>query len=186
MVSVAIAAIGGGCAARWPLALLFAVALGAAVIGVDGRSRSTAWPVVAVIVLVCVASALRADAAWDGLAPDAVGEFDGWVRLIDDPQPVMRATRVIVEVDGERFEVFARGRAGQLRVRTWRGGELVRLRGERVALSPERANRVAWQHVVGELRVDWVGDVVPGTPLAVASNRVRAAIERGSAAASPR
>ena len=97
----------------------------------------------------------------------------------------MRATRVIVEVDGERFEVFASGRAGQLRVRTWRGGELVRLHGERVALSPDRANRVAWQHVVGELRVDWVGDVVPGTPLAVASNRVRAAIERGSAALPP-
>ena len=164
---------------------MFGVAVGVVVIGLDGRSRSPTWPVVGVILLVCVTSALRAHAAWDELAPDTVGEFDGWVRLIDDPQPLMRATRVIVEVEGERFEVFARGRAGQLRVRTWRGGDLVRVHGERVALSAERAARVAWQHVVGELRVDWVGDVAPGTPLAVASNHVRAAIERGSMALPP-
>ena len=77
------------------------------------------------------------------------------------------------------------GVPGRLRVRTWRGGDLVRVHGERVELSADRATRVAWQHVVGELRVDWVGDVAPGAPLAVASNRVRAAIERGSMALAP-
>ena len=87
-MAFAIAAIGGGCAARWPLALMFGLALAAAVIGLDGRSRSPAWPAVAAILLVCVVSAVRADSAWDELAPDTVGEFDGWVRLIDDPQPL--------------------------------------------------------------------------------------------------
>ena len=135
--------------------------------------------------LVCVSAALRAHAEWEQLVPDTVGPFDGWVRLIDDPQPLMNATRVIAEVDGQRFEIFARGRAGQLRMRTWRGGDLVRVHGDRVALSADRASRVAWQHVVGELRIEWVGDVAPGAPLAVASNRVRAAIERGSRALPP-
>ena len=50
---------------------------------------------------------------------------------------------------------------------------------------PTAPTRVAWQHVVGELRIEWVGDVAPGAPLAVASNRVRAAIERGSRALPP-
>ena len=40
--------------------------------------------------------------------------------------------------------------------------------------------RVAWQHVVGEFRLDWASDVDAGDPVARASNRVRAAIERGA------
>jgi competence protein ComEC len=185
VVAIAFAAVGGGWPTRWPVALVIGVALAALVTGIDGRSRPRSWPVAVVIVLVCVASAVRAQAAWEDLAPDAVGTFDGWARLIDDPQPLLRATRVIVEVDGERFEVFVRGRAGQLRMRTWRGGDRVRVHGERVELSPDRAARVAWQHVVGELRIEWAGDVAPGAPLAVASNRVRAAIERGASVFPP-
>jgi competence protein ComEC len=181
---MALAAIAGGWPTRWPVAVAIGVALAVLATGRDGRSRRRSWPVAVVIVLVCLASAVRAQVAWDELAPDAVGPFDGWVRLIDDPQPVVRATRVIVEVEGERFEVFVRGRAGQLRTRTWRGGDIVRVNGERVELRPDRAARVAWQHVVGELRIDWVGDVTPGARLSVASNRVRAAVERGAAALS--
>ena len=190
VVAIAFAAVAGGWPARWPVAVVLGVALAILVTvvdhrdvdlrDVDHRSRPRSWPVVVLILLVCCVSAARSQVAWEGLVPNAVGPFDGWVRLIDDPQPVVRATRVIVEVDGERFEVFGRGRAGQLRMRTWRGGDLVRVHGERVDLAPERAARVAWQHVVGELRIEWAGDVVPGAPLAVASNRVRAAIERGA------
>jgi competence protein ComEC len=88
---------------------------------------------------------------------------------------------VIVEIEGERFELWARGRATQLRVATWRAGESVLAHGQRRALKPERQKRVAWQHVVGEFRVDWVSDVLPGSPVATASNRVRAALERAAA-----
>ena len=48
------------------------------------------------------------------------------------------------------------------------------------ALDPQRAGRVAWQHVVGEFELDWASDVAPGDPVARASNRVRPAIERAS------
>jgi competence protein ComEC len=203
VLAIALAAVGGALASRWTIALAFGVGLTTATLGLDalvscpdtgpvrppsGRARqprAQAWLVASVIVFVCVASALRAQAAWESLAPDTLGPVDGWMRLIDDPQPVFGATRVIVEVDGERFEVFARGRAGQLRMRSWRGGESVRVVGERVPLKPQRAGRVAWQHVVGELRIEWASDVAPGAPLAVASNRVRAAIERGSTTLPP-
>lgn len=135
--------------------------------------------VVVLVVLASVAT-LRADAAWTGLAPGQLGPYEGFVRLIDDPQPYARATRVIVEIDGERFEIWARGRAIRQRVATWRAGESVLASGRRQALDDERQSRVAWQHVVGELRLDWVSDVAAGSPVDTASNRVRAALERAA------
>src|SRR5690606_33806781 len=91
------------------------------------------------------------------------------------------ATRVLLDVDGQRFETWARGRARQLRVAEWRAGELVRVHGELVELRPDRRRRVAWQHVVGELRIDWVADTADGGPLDRASNRVRGVVERAGA-----
>jgi len=158
------------------------VATGAALI--VGASIPTArraglrWLVLAV--LVAVGAGLHARQSWADLAPDVVGPFTGWGRLIDDPQPYPSSTRVIIEIDGERFEMWSRGRARQQRVRHWRGGEWIHVRGERVELDAERAHRVAWQHVVGRFDVEWASDVAPGGPVARASNRVRAAIERAA------
>jgi competence protein ComEC len=125
--------------------------------------------------------AVRSADSWAALAPNSLGPYRGWVRLVDDPQPYQASTRVIVEIDGERFEVWSRGRAQQLRVRGWRGGEWVTVDGIRSGLDDQRARRVAWQHVVGEFRLQWASDVDAGGGLAVASNRIRAAIERSAA-----
>ena len=57
----------------------------------------------------------------------------------------------------------------------------MQLSGRRQELDAERAGRVRWQHVVGELDVAWLGDVRAGGPLARSSNRVRTLIERGAA-----
>ena len=48
--------------------------------------------------------------------------------------------------------------------------------GIRRPLDPQRAGRVAWQHVVGAFDHDVLGDRVAGRRLDVASNRVRALI----------
>ncbi len=133
------------------------------------------------IAVLAILGAARSEAAWTALAPDRVGPYEGWVELVDDPQPFGRATRVIVEIEGERFEVSERRRAAQIRVRGWRAGERVVLHGDRRVLDDERAGRVAWQHVVGEFRVDWASDVATGSPVDRASNRVRELIERGAA-----
>lgn len=116
------------------------------------------------------------------LAPDRLGPFTGWVRLVDDPQPLGGATRVLVEVDGERFEMWARGRGLSVRVDEWQAGEYVYVRGERVGLDADRRARVAWQHVVGEFEYEWASDRASGGPVARASNRVRGLIEGGSQA----
>ena len=65
----------------------------------------------------------------------------------------------------------------------WAVGRRERQRAS--ALDPERADRVAWQHVVGEFDLDWASDVDEGGPVDRASNRVRRADRtgRGRAAA---
>lgn len=135
----------------------------------------------AVLIVVAALAGLRAEGAAAQLSPRQVGGFEGWAQLVDDPQPFGSSTRVLIEVEGERFEVWARGRALRIRVDGWRGGQFVRVNGERRRLDHERQQRVAWQHVVGEFRLEWVSDVSAGGPIDRASNRVRAAIERGAA-----
>lgn len=169
MVVVATSTVVGVWSGEVSVALLVGVAA-----GVSCHRRV----LVAVAVVLAVFGALRSEQAWIGLAPDRLGPFEGWVRLVDDPQPYPSSTRVIVEIDGERFEMWSRGRAQQLRVGEWRGGEWVRVSGRRVALDAERGGRVAWQHVVGEFELDWASDVWAGGAVARASNRVREAIER--------
>jgi competence protein ComEC len=133
-----------------------------------------------VVVGLTVGAAARSHHEWAGLTPDTLGPYDGWVRLIDDPKPYASSTRAILEVEGERFELWSRGRAQQERVRSWRGGEWVRVHGTRQPLDPERAQRVAWQHVVGQFDLSWASDVDVGGPIARASNRVRTTIERAA------
>ena len=140
--------------------------------------RRVLWVVVALFLGV-VGIARSAD-GWRSLEPDRLGPVEGWVRVVDDPQPYPTSTRVILEVEGERFEMWSRGRAQQQRVVRWRGGEWLRVAGTRVALDGDRAGRVAWQHVVGRFELEWVGDVAAGSAVARASNRVRVAIERSA------
>ena len=110
------------------------------------------------------------------LAVADVGQFAGWATVVDDPQPYANSTRLILGIEGRRYEVWARGRAAQRRVQGWDAGDLVHVAGERVELSAERARRVRWQHVVGGFEADWLGDRREGSPLARASNRVRSLV----------
>ena len=165
-----------------PVALALALVVGL-LVALSARSMTattSVMAIVAVVALLAVGGAVRSQHEWAGLAPDSLGPYDGWVRLIDDPQPYPSSTRVIVEVDDERFEIWSRGRAQQQRIGSWRGGEWVLVSGVRHPLDAERARRVAWQHVVGEFDLAWASDVDAGGPVARASNRVRAAIERAA------
>lgn len=123
----------------------------------------------------------RSDAAWDGLRPDALGPFHGWATVVGDPQVLPSATRVVVALDGERFEAWVRGPVRRRRAAGWHAGDRVEVAGERRTLDEARQRRVASQHVVGVLDAEWFGDAVPGDRAADASNRVRAVIARGAA-----
>jgi competence protein ComEC len=151
------------------------------VVAASSRIREERRGLAAMIVLaVAVCGAWRSEVAWDGLVDGRSGPYEGWVRIVDDPQPYGGATRVIVEIDGQRYESWHRGRATRLRVGGWRAGERVVVAGMRRALEDERRARVAWQHVVGEFDLEWASDTDPGRPVDRASNRLRSVIERGA------
>lgn len=182
LVAAAIVTVLGVWSRSFLVVVIVAIAFAApaALVRRDSKRRWPSWLLVAVAL--GSLGSLRSQQSWASLSPDQLGTFDGWVRVIDDPQPYPSSTRVILEVDGERFEMWSRGRAQQQRVRSWRGGEWVSVRGDRVVLADERADRVAWQHIVGRFDLDWASDVDAGGPIARASNRVREAIERGASA----
>jgi competence protein ComEC len=154
--------------ATWRRSVVEVVVAGV-VVAVAARRR---WFAVGLTVLALAATVRAVDARSD-VAPDRLGPFAGWATLVDDPRPAGPATRVILQLDGERFELWVRGRASRIRVDRWRGGDVVWVLGERTALEADRVDRVAWQHVVGEFVAESLGDRRDGRPLAVASNRVR-------------
>lgn len=186
---------------RWPLGVEplepFVVAGAVAVAAFTGRSLPTTVALVvaavvirrrwsqAVLVIVVVAMVWRADQAIDDVRPDELGVFRGWATVADDPQQRGGAVRVILTIDGERFECWQRGRVRQQRAAGWNAGDRVWVSGERVQLDDQRWRRVRWQHVVGGFEADALGDRLPGTRVAVANNRVRALIATATSTLDP-
>lgn len=136
--------------------------------------------VVAVVIVVLVVGAAFASAwQWRSARPSQLGPFRGWVTVVDDPVQMFGATRVTLEVDGERFGVFAFGSSGR-RLARLQAGDVVRIAGERTELSGPHPRRSLVRHVIGEIDVDEVGDVAVGAPVARASNRVRGLLRAGA------
>jgi len=59
----------------------------ASVVGVVMAIRARSPTIVVVVVVLALGGSVRSHQAWAGLVPDALGPYEGWVRLIDDPQP---------------------------------------------------------------------------------------------------
>ncbi len=161
-----------------------AVATRSWLVVVAAGALAAAWSAGAGVVLAALAAAgvVRADAAWSDLHPHQLGAFTGWATVVAEPERANGADRVLLEVEGQRYESWVRGRVHRHRVDGWRAGDRVVVEGVRRSLDADRQRRVAWQHVVGRLDVEWFGDVGAGSPAANASNRVRGLIARGAAA----
>jgi competence protein ComEC len=172
---VVVAAVVSLCA--WRPSVTAAVVLAGAAGALTRR-----WMVGVGVAAVAIVVVLRSSAAIDGLVPDSLGGYEGWATVAGDPDPSHGTTRLLLELDGERFETWVRGRAAQLRVATWEQGDIVWVAGERRPLDLERAGRVAWQHVVGGFEPDVLGDRLGGRRVDVASNRVRGLITTATTA----
>ncbi len=134
-----------------------------------------------VFVLLAAASMARSTAAWHDLEPDQLGPFEGHATVMGDAQPYGAATRIVVELDGERFEIWAFGRGARTRLHQWQGGDRILVSGTRRELADDRARRVASQHVVGRFDLEWAADRDAGTALARGVNRIRSRIETAAA-----
>lgn len=138
------------------------------------------WSFVVLAVVAALAS-LSGHHAWLAYHDVHVGEVDGWARVMSDP--VVRGTRsaavnVVLEVDGERFEVWARGSPGR-RLQRVLAGDAVEVVGER-NVPDDRPSYLRARHVVGRLDVERVGSTRPGPPAYEAANRVRRQVDSGA------
>ena len=150
---------------------------GAFVIGALSRQRAS---VVGVLVVAASVGCLAGTRAWQQAQPRQLGAYTGWVEIIGDPAPYGRGLRVMVEVQGERFDAWAYGGARR-KLAQHQSGEFVWIDGQRQALTVNQ-RRALVRHVVGRFEIEATGDVLPGSALARASNRVRTAL-RGAAEA---
>jgi competence protein ComEC len=154
------------------------------VVAIAAALAAAGWSLGAGCVLAALAAAgvVRADVAWSDLNPHQLGAFAGWATVVSEPEQAAGGARVLLDVDGQRYETWVRGRVHRHRVDDWRAGDRVLVDATRRPLSASRSRRVAWQHVVGRLDVEWFGDVAAGSRASNASNRVRALIASGAGA----
>ena len=110
----------------------------------------------------------------DAAADDVVNtSFLGSVRVVDDPQPYGAATRLIIDINGDRCELWARRYSVRARLESVSAGQYLTVSGEISPLASDRYVRVRWQHVVCEFEAEWLGDLTDGSAMSRASNRVR-------------
>jgi len=150
----------------WPGVLLVAAAL---------ALRAPAVLVVAVLLL---GGALGAR-AWP--APAEPREVVAAVRLVDDPVRRASAVRTVVELEGDRYEVWARGSPAR-RLAMRQAGEQVVVEGRIV---PHRGRRDAARHLRGRLEVARVTGFHEGAPVARAANRLRTLVATGGRSLPP-
>lgn len=166
----------GAWQARGHIALLTA---GVLVIGIALLVRAAilrtpgTWWLVALVLLGAVAG----ERAWTAVRSVTTGPVDTRAVVMADPVDRGRSLEVVLEVDGERFTVWARGSSAR-RLRQVAMGDTVRVVGERTR-PHDLPSWLLSRHVVGRLDVERVGSVRPGAPVFRAANRVRDQLERG-------
>jgi competence protein ComEC len=114
------------------------------------------------------------------ISPPMFGLHQGWAQVVSEPRPQIRGVRVVLRIDGERFESFPTDPDLLTEIRRWQGGQQVHVFGEKRPLSEQRGSRVAWQHIRGSYRIDAIRGDREGSRLSVLSNRFRASISRGA------
>lgn len=124
----------------------------------------------------CVVAALLggvlANRAWHESTPRTLGAYTGWARLVGDPAPFDSALRATLQIEGERFDAWLYGGAKR-KLAAHQSGEYVWVDGVRARHTASSARRAQVRHVVGRFEAEVVGDIVPGSALDLAGNRVR-------------
>ncbi|MCX7622058.1 MAG: competence protein ComEC family protein, partial [Acidimicrobiales bacterium] len=174
VVALAIATATGAWIARdVPLAI---GALGAAV----GALRRNRFVFLAGLFL--LASGLAAQ-AWQSVQPLPERVVSGRALLVSDPEPITGGVRVWLELEGRRFDAWARsGSAGLLRSRA--AGELVEVEGRTEPL-PDGSEHLKRRHIAERLQVERVGRWWPGSFPTRAANGLRRLLDSGARSLAP-
>lgn len=127
---------------------------------------------IVLVTLFALVASLASQRAWQQASPRQLGRYQGWVTVVSDPAPIGPGIRVVLEIEGQRFEAKVFGPLRR-RLHGREAGEQVEVIGSRRASTGPWARRAQVRHVIGEFVIEGVGGHDPGDPLARASNRVR-------------
>lgn len=182
VAAAALAVVAGAWSATWPTGLVAGGLLAVLLRSID---LTVATWMLAVVVSAGALAGVRGEIEVERLAPRLLGHHEGWVQVVGDPRPATGVVRVVVAVEGQRYEIWSREAAERERLAQLQGGQWIHVSGRLTRLDEVRARRVAWQHVVGQLRLHAFDATSPGSPAARSANAVRRSIERSSARLEP-
>jgi competence protein ComEC len=123
--------------------------------------------------------------SWQQLRQPQLGSFQGVAKVVDDPQWRNGGVQTVLQLDGERFIVYAYGLPGR-RLSNRQAGQVLWVSGDRLRLEVSKQNRLSYRHIVGTFAVREVSESFGnGAVLYLSANNIRTALAR-SAAAMPR
>ena len=117
---------------------------------------------------------LLARHSWERVNDVPLGRFDGVAVVVGDAAPFGRGLRVTFEIEDHRYDAWVYGGAKR-RLADAAVGQRFQIVGTRVRLT-SHPGRAQVRHVVGQFRVESVGDQFTGNSLGTANQRVRLAL----------
>lgn len=135
----------------------------------------------ALVGISCLAGIVGGASAWNVPVTLSTTECSGVAVLRSDPQPQFSGTRVVLDLDGQRYIAQSYGGPGRRLVQR-SAGESVVIRGTCSPLQGNfvRADRV--RHIVGRLSVEYVSESFgEGNAVLRAANRMRTSMNDGVA-----
>jgi competence protein ComEC len=162
--------------------LCVVVAVGVVLIVLAQRAQVRPW----LVLLLCLTSCLtcwRSHIEWQNVQDVRSGNYSGLAILKSDPQPIGRGVRVVLEIEGQRFESWLYGSSAR-RVALHVSGESVEVVGQRRP-NGEGGRRLQVRHIVGRFEVKVLRTIASGAHISesrfeFAANRIRSALGDGA------
>lgn len=142
---------------------------------------ATRWcSIVVVVVVVVMLGASLGAHSWSQFRNAHVGDFHGIAKVMEDPQWRNGGVQTVLELDGQRFIVYAYGLPGR-RLSNRQAGEVVWVSGNRLQTERAKQNRLSYRHIVGTFAVDNVSEASGnGSLLYLSANNIRSALHSAS------
>ena len=115
--------------------------------------------------------------AWHQLEQPRLGPFQGAAKVVEDPQWRNGGVQTVLQLEGERFIVYAYGLPGR-RLSIRRAGEVVLVSGDRLRLEANKQFRLSYRHIVGTFAVRNVSESFGnGSILSLSANNIRKSLQ---------
>ena len=115
--------------------------------------------------------------AWHQLEQPRLGPFQGAAKVVEDPQWRNGGVQTVLQLEGERFIVYAYGLPGR-RLSIRRAGEVVLVSGDRLRLEANKQLRLSYRHIVGTFAVRDVSENFGnGSVLSLSANNIRKSLQ---------